>query len=56
MATDPDDDVLLAQYRILKHALTWDVEAVSKRTIHVDEIDPAMPISGHNGEWLGMYE
>ena len=39
---------------VLKHALTWEVDAVSKRTLKIKEVDPLQPISGHNGEWLGV--
>lgn len=51
---DPDESVLKSQFEILKNALSWDVDSVSKRTIRLKEIDKDQPISGHNGEWLGV--
>ena len=39
---------------MLKQALAWEVDAVSKRTLKIAEVDPLQPISGHNGEWLGV--
>lgn len=51
---DPSPAVILAQFQILKNALRWDVDAVSKRNMRIREIDREYPISGHNGEWLGV--
>ena len=51
---DPSFDVVVAQFKILKNALLWDVDAVSKRNMRVREIDKEHPISGHDGEWLGV--
>jgi hypothetical protein len=51
---DPSFDVVEAQFKILKNALSWDVDAVSKRNMRVREIDKEHPISGHDGEWLGV--
>jgi hypothetical protein len=45
--------VLLEQYKVLKNALKWDVDAVSRKTIRVKDVDEGYPISGHMGEWLG---
>lgn len=50
---DPDDEVLREQFKVLKSALSWNTEAVSKRTIKVPEVD-SYCISGHNGEFLGV--
>ena len=46
--------MILAQFQILKNALRWDVDAVSKRNMRIREIDRDHPISGHDGEWLGV--
>lgn len=51
---DPSFEVITAQFKILKNALQWDVDAVSKRNMRVREIDRDHPISGHDGEWLGV--
>lgn len=51
---DPSPAVILAQFQILKNALRWDVDAVSKRNMRIREIDRDHPISGHDGEWLGV--
>ena len=51
---DPSARVLEAQFEIVKSALSWDVDSVSKRTIKIAAIDAKAPISGHNGEWLGV--
>ena len=50
--SDPDADVLREQFRVAKEALQWDVSAVSKRVVKMSPDD--WPISGHNGEWLGV--
>ena len=44
---------MLAQWSILKNALKWDVEQVSKKTLRVKDADEGFPVSGHMGEWLG---
>lgn len=49
---DPDEDVLVEQFEVLKNALKWDVTSVSKRAVLVPGFHD--PISGHNGEWLGV--
>ena len=51
---DPSEEVIYNQFQILKNALHWDVDAVSKRNMRVKEIDKIYPISGHDGEWLGV--
>jgi hypothetical protein len=51
---DPDLEVLKEQYRIVKNALSWQVDDVSKRTVKVSEVDEQLPISGHDGEFLGI--
>ena len=51
---DPSEEVLRKQLELVKNALTWEVDAVSKRTLKIREVDPLQPISGHNGEWLGV--
>ena len=51
---DPSETVIFDQFQILKHALKWDVDAVSKRNMRIREIDRDHPISGHDGEWLGV--
>lgn len=50
---DPSDYVLEKQFEVLKDALLWNVDSVSKRTLKIHPIDPVFPISGHNGEFLG---
>ena len=50
---DPSDFVLEKQFLVLKEALLWNVDSVSKRTLKIHPIDPVYPISGHNGEFLG---
>lgn len=50
---DPSDIVLEKQFEILKEALLWNVDSVSKRTLKIHPVDPVYPISGHNGEFLG---
>lgn len=49
---DPDPHVLQEQFRIVKEALQWDVSSVSKRVVWMPH--DKEPISGHNGEWLGV--
>lgn len=51
---DPSETVIYNQFQILKNALLWDVDAVSKRNMRIREIDKDHPISGHDGEWLGV--
>lgn len=51
---DPSPGVIEAQFKVLKNALHWDVDAVSKRNMRINEIDKLYPISGHDGEWLGV--
>lgn len=52
---DPSEEVIYAQFQILKNALfSWDVDAVSKRNMMIRGIDKDRPISGHDGEWLGV--
>lgn len=50
---DPSEDVLRAQFEIVKHALRWNVKQVSRRTVTVADVE-ARPLSGHDGEWLGV--
>jgi len=52
---DPSDYVLEKQFEVLKDALLWNVDSVSKRTLKIHPIDPIFPISGHNGEFLGSF-
>lgn len=53
---DPSPDVLYAQLEILKHALQWNADEVSRKVVSVydDELGQDMSVSGHNGEWLGV--
>lgn len=53
---DPNPDVLYAQLDVLKHALGWCIEEVSRKAVSVydEEFDRQMSVSGHNGEWLGV--
>lgn len=57
--SDGDEQVLVEQFQVLKNALVWDVSAVSRRVVWIPQqakgkglIDG--PISGHDGEWLGV--
>lgn len=50
---DPDEEVLLKQFEVLKNALDWDIEEVSQRVVWIPSVDDKQPISGHHGEWLG---
>ena len=34
--------------------MNWDVSKVSKRFLSIKEVDNGNPISGHDGEWLGV--
>ena len=53
---DPSPEILYAQFDILKHALGWNVEDVSRKVVNVydEDFDRYMTMSGHNGEWLGV--
>lgn len=51
---DPSETVLKAQFEILKAALSWDVDRVSKRVLRISAVDGGNAISGHNGEFLGV--
>lgn len=44
--SDPDVSVLRTQFSVLKSALKWDVDSVSKRTVRVPAEDGGFPISG----------
>lgn len=50
---DPSEAVLRSQFEIVKHALRWNVKLVSRRTLTIADIE-ARPLSGHDGEWLGV--
>ena len=66
--SDPSARVLRAQFDVVKRALLWDVESVSKRTLLLDTpadytpppgleatTDTVLrPVSGHDGEFLGV--
>lgn len=38
----------------MKSALSWNVEEVSRRAVYPMRTENERPVSGHNGEWLGV--